>query len=254
MPRSDFNLAQAIGGIVSELNTGAPEVKMIPIWDIIPNPANFYKVDMEALKPLMDSIAMDGLHHYPLVMKHPEEDGKWLLIDGERRYTACKALVEEGNEDFKEIPCTVKEYGSPALAELQLILSNSTNRVLSGAELELAVFTDIAIVGIGVVYIAFRSLGKITGAAISARAAGCQDTIVEFVFRTLRENKPFSVSGIEGVGLGLPPVIQEKIFAGNFERRVGNPKPLSQSGLYAYAEYLMPRLSKEDQKRAEAML
>lgn len=83
---------------------------------------------------------------------------------------------------------------------------------------------------------------------------GCQDTIVEFVFRTLRENKPFSVSGIEGVGLGLPPVIQEKIFAGNFERRVGNPKPLSQSGLYAYAEYLMPRLSKEDQKRAKAML
>lgn len=135
MPRSDFNLAQAIGGIVSELNTGAPEVKMIPIWDIIPNPANFYKVDMEALKPLMDSIAMDGLHHYPLVMKHPEEDGKWLLIDGERRYTACKALVEEGNEDFKEIPCTVKEYASTALAELQLILSNSTNRVLSGVEL-----------------------------------------------------------------------------------------------------------------------
>lgn len=135
MPRSDFNLAQAIGGIVSELNTGAPEVKMIPIWDIIPNPANFYKVDMEALKPLMDSIVMDGLHHYPLVMKHPEEDGKWLLIDGERRYTACKALVEEGSEDFKEIPCTVKEYASTALAELQLILSNSTNRVLSGAEL-----------------------------------------------------------------------------------------------------------------------
>lgn len=135
MPRSDFNLAQAIGGLVSELNTGAPEVKMIPIWDIIPNPANFYKVDMEALKPLMDSIAMDGLHHYPLVMKHPEQDGKWLLIDGERRYTACKALVEEGNEDFKEIPCTVKEYASTALAELQLILSNSTNRVLSGAEL-----------------------------------------------------------------------------------------------------------------------
>ena len=135
MPRSEFNLAQAIGGIVSELNTGAPEVKMIPIGDIIPNPANFYRVDMDAIKPLMDSIAMDGLHHYPLVMKHPEEDGKWLLIDGERRYTACKALVEEGNEDFKEIPCTVKEYASTALAELQLILSNSTNRVLSGAEL-----------------------------------------------------------------------------------------------------------------------
>ena len=83
---------------------------------------------------------------------------------------------------------------------------------------------------------------------------GSQDTIVEFVLKTLRENTPFSVGGIEGVGLGLPQHVQEKIFALNFERRVGAPKPISASGLNAYAEYLMPRLSREDQKRAEALL
>lgn len=135
MAKKDFNLADAMRNMVSDLNTGAPDVKMIPVADIVPNPANFYRVDEEALEPLMDSIAMDGLHHYPLVMKHPELPWKWLLIDGERRYTACKALFEDGNQDFASIPCTVKEYGSIALAELQLILSNSTNRVLSGAEL-----------------------------------------------------------------------------------------------------------------------
>lgn len=135
MPKDKFDLAAAISGIVSESNTGAPEVRMIPLTDIIPNPANFYAIDRKALQPLMDSILMDGLHHYPLVMKHPSEEGKWQLIDGERRYTACRELVKEGHAEFAAIPCSVKEYGSVALAELQLILSNSTSRVLSSAEI-----------------------------------------------------------------------------------------------------------------------
>lgn len=41
--------------------------------------------------------------------------------------------------------------------------------VISGADLELSVFTDIAIVGIGVVYIVARSLGKYIGAYASTK-------------------------------------------------------------------------------------
>lgn len=133
MSKVKFDLAAHIAGMVSESNTGAPEVRMIDIADIIPNKENFYAI--RDLRPLMDSIAMDGLHHYPLVVKHPSEEGKWQIVDGERRYTACRELVEEGNEEFKRIPCTVKEYSSAAFAKLQLILSNSTNRVLSNAEI-----------------------------------------------------------------------------------------------------------------------
>lgn len=135
MARDKFDLGAAIAGMVSNSDTNAPDVRMIPIEDIIPNKANFYNVDKDALRPLMDSIAMDGLHHYPLIVPHPEQAGKWQLIDGERRYTACRELVKEGNEKFKVIPCTVKEYSSAAFAKLQLILSNSTNRVLSPAEI-----------------------------------------------------------------------------------------------------------------------
>ena len=83
---------------------------------------------------------------------------------------------------------------------------------------------------------------------------GSQDAIVEFVMKTLVEQTPFDVRGIRGTGLGLKESILEKLFAANFERRVGSPKPISESGLSAYIEYLMPRLSKEDQKRAEALL
>ena len=83
---------------------------------------------------------------------------------------------------------------------------------------------------------------------------GSQDAIVEFVMRTLTDDKPFSVRDISGTGIGLSAQVQEKIFAANFERRVGSPKPISTSGLNAYCEYLMPRLTKEDQRRAEALL
>jgi NhaP-type Na+/H+ or K+/H+ antiporter len=57
--------------------------------------------------------------------------------------------------------------------------------VISGAELDLRVFTDLAIVGIGVVYILFRSAGKIFGASVSAKFMGCDSTIVKNLGITL---------------------------------------------------------------------
>ncbi len=57
--------------------------------------------------------------------------------------------------------------------------------VISGAELELAVFTRLAIVGIGVVFIVFRSIGKMAGAAISAKMTGCDENIVKYLGITL---------------------------------------------------------------------
>ena len=57
--------------------------------------------------------------------------------------------------------------------------------VLSGAELELSVFTDIAIVVVGLVYILSRSAGKYFGASISSRAVNCDDNIVKYLGVTL---------------------------------------------------------------------
>ena len=57
--------------------------------------------------------------------------------------------------------------------------------VISGAELELGVFSDLAIVGIGLVYILFRSLGKYIGARESAKAAGCDPVICKYLGITL---------------------------------------------------------------------
>ncbi len=57
--------------------------------------------------------------------------------------------------------------------------------VISGAELELSVFTDIAIVIIGVAYIISRSFGKYFGAMFSARLTKCSPQICKYLGITL---------------------------------------------------------------------
>ena len=57
--------------------------------------------------------------------------------------------------------------------------------VISGAELELSVFTDYVIVLIGVVYILVRCLGKYFGASISSKSVKCEPNIVKYLGITL---------------------------------------------------------------------
>ncbi len=57
--------------------------------------------------------------------------------------------------------------------------------VISGAELELSVFTDLAIVLIGIVYIIARSAGKYCGAFTSSKATKCDGNIVKYLGITL---------------------------------------------------------------------
>ena len=57
--------------------------------------------------------------------------------------------------------------------------------VLSGAELELSVFSSIAVVGIGLMYILSRSAGKYFGAFASAAATKCEKNVVKYLGITL---------------------------------------------------------------------
>lgn len=57
--------------------------------------------------------------------------------------------------------------------------------VISGAELELGVFADWAIVVIGIIYIIFRSLGKYFGTYASAKATSCSPEICKYLGITL---------------------------------------------------------------------
>ena len=57
--------------------------------------------------------------------------------------------------------------------------------VISGAELNLSVFTNWVFVVIGVAYIALRCIGKYFGASWSAKASGCDENIVKYLGITL---------------------------------------------------------------------
>ena len=57
--------------------------------------------------------------------------------------------------------------------------------VISGAELELGVFANYAVVVIGIVYIIFRCLGKYFGTLFSAKATQCEDNICKYLGITL---------------------------------------------------------------------
>ncbi len=75
--------------------------------------------------------------------------------------------------------------------------------VLSGAELELSVFGDWAIVAIGVVYILARSAGKYLGAFSSAKAVKCDKHIVNYLGVTLLPQAGVALGmAIKAAGLG----------------------------------------------------
>ena len=75
--------------------------------------------------------------------------------------------------------------------------------VISGAELDLSVFADIAVVIIGIAYIASRSVGKYFGAGISARAVKCDSNIVKYLGITLLPQAGVALGmAIKAVALG----------------------------------------------------
>lgn len=57
--------------------------------------------------------------------------------------------------------------------------------VLSGAELDLRVFGELAVVGIGLAYIISRSAGKIAGAAFGSKLMKCDENICKYLGITL---------------------------------------------------------------------
>lgn len=75
--------------------------------------------------------------------------------------------------------------------------------VISGAELELNVFRDWQIVLVGVIYILFRSLGKIEGANVSSKIMKCEPQVQKYLGITLLPQA--------GVALGMSLIAAERM-------------------------------------------
>ena len=84
--------------------------------------------------------------------------------------------------------------------------------VVSGAELELGVFADQAIVIIGIVYIIFRCAGKYSGTLVSAKATKCEPQICKYLGITLFPQA--------GVALGMCTIAMQLGEQGNLIRNI----------------------------------
>lgn len=84
--------------------------------------------------------------------------------------------------------------------------------VISGADLELGVFADFAIVIVGLVYIVFRCIGKYVGASISAKATHCSPEICKYLGITLFPQA--------GVALGMCTTAMQLGEQGNLIRNI----------------------------------
>jgi ParB family transcriptional regulator, chromosome partitioning protein len=79
------------------------------IDDIVPNekqPRMGPKIDEELQRQIE---ANGGLFEPLLVEPHPDVPGKFRIIDGDRRWTNSQVLVEQGKEDYRQIPIEVTD-------------------------------------------------------------------------------------------------------------------------------------------------
>jgi ParB family transcriptional regulator, chromosome partitioning protein len=83
--------------------------KTADIDDIVPNnnqPRMGPKTDEELQRQIE---ANGGLFEPLLVEPHPDISGKFRIIDGDRRWTNSRILVEQGKEEYRKIPVEVTD-------------------------------------------------------------------------------------------------------------------------------------------------
>lgn len=126
----------SINDILGDTKANAPagqkmQVVMLPADDIEPNPENsIYEIgDVSMLKA---DIAERGLRS-PLEVL-PARAGKYMLLAGHRRWTACRALTAEGVAGFDVLPCVIRQSQGEDDDLIALITSNATARELTDGE------------------------------------------------------------------------------------------------------------------------
>ena len=132
-----FDVSSIFAAQVAEKKKdNGPQLIRVDIDLLETNEANFYAVDETKLEELKNSIALSGVMDPPTVCE--TGTGMYRLISGHRRTAAVRALVEEGREDLRQMPVFVRSPKSAAMEELELIMANSTARVLTSAEISQA--------------------------------------------------------------------------------------------------------------------
>lgn len=106
-----FNLTKGIGdGLLNDASKAskrADEFKVIPLSIELLDPnENNDGMSLDNIEKLAQSILENGLDQNFVVI--PKSNGHYKILTGHRRRLACLQLIKDGHEEWKFVPCLVK--------------------------------------------------------------------------------------------------------------------------------------------------
>jgi ParB family chromosome partitioning protein len=153
----------------------------VDIDDVVPNdrqPRLGPKEDEELQRQIE---ANEGLFEPLLVEPHPEIEGKYRIIDGERRWTNSVKLVEQGRDQYQQIPVEITDRTLTDEERLRVwIYIHRQRKEWDAREKEMVAYRLVDLIGrasaANILGISIRELEKLVGVyQLSARFKGLRD-------------------------------------------------------------------------------
>ena len=153
----------------------------VDIQDVVPNerqPRLGPKEDEELQRQIE---ANEGLFEPLLVEPHPEVEGKFRIIDGERRWTNSVKLVEQGRNQYRQIPVEVTDQTLTDEERLRVwIYIHRQRKEWDAREKEMVAYRLVDLIGrasaANILGISIRELEKLVEVyELSSRFKGLRD-------------------------------------------------------------------------------
>jgi ParB family chromosome partitioning protein len=195
----------------------------VDIDDLVPNP-NQPRLGPKEDEELQRQIeANEGLFEPLLVEPHPDLPGKFRIIDGDRRWTNSRALVDRGREQYRQIPVEVTDRTLSEEERLRVwIYIHRQRKEWDAKEKEMVAYRLVDLVGrasaANILGITVRELDKLVEVfEISAK------------FTSLREPSAAITWARELMGVSkklLVPTVIDAVVKKVNEKRITNSKDL----------------------------
>jgi ParB family chromosome partitioning protein len=138
----------------------------VDIDDVVPNdrqPRLGPKEDEELQRQIADN---EGLFEPLLVEPHPEIEGKFRIIDGERRWTNSQVLVSQGKTQYRQIPVEITDRTLTDEERLRVwIYIHRQRKEWDAKEKEMVAYRLVELVGrasaTNILGVSFRELEKL---------------------------------------------------------------------------------------------
>lgn len=153
----------------------------VDIGDVVPNerqPRLGPKEDEELQRQIE---ANEGLFEPLLVEPHPDLEGKFRIIDGERRWTNSLKLVEQGRDQYRQIPVEVTDRTLIDEERLRVwIYIHRQRKEWDAREKEMVAYRLVDLIGrasaANILGVSIRELEKLVGIyELSSRFTGLRD-------------------------------------------------------------------------------